>query len=55
MAAKRHRALHRARHDARVGSIRESGRVAADDLRALSHPGTVAEKDDDKLDSTAAL
>lgn len=33
----------RARHAARVGSIRDSGRAAADDLLALSRPGTAAE------------
>eukprot|EP00752_Nemacystus_decipiens_P014984 g13342.t1 len=38
--AKRER--HRQRHAARVGSIRSSGRAAADDLRALSRPGTAA-------------
>lgn len=54
MAAKRHRALHRARHDARVGSVRESGRVAAYNLRALSRPGTAGEKSDG-LDATVAL
>lgn len=30
----------RARHAARVGSIRDSGRAAAEDLRALSRPCT---------------
>lgn len=30
----------RARHAARVGSIRDSGRTAAEDLRALSRPCT---------------
>lgn len=33
----------RARHATRVGSIRDSGRAAADDLRALSRPSTAAE------------
>lgn len=33
----------RARHATRVGSIRDSGRAAADDLRALSRPNTAAE------------
>lgn len=43
MAAKDQRARQRARHAARVGSIRDSGRAAADDLRALSRPGTATE------------
>lgn len=33
----------RSRHSARVGSIRESGRSAAEDLRALSRPSTAVE------------
>lgn len=33
----------RARHVARVGSIRETARVATDDIRALSRPSTAAE------------
>lgn len=39
-AARAQRERHRQRHVARVGSIRSSGRAAADDLRALSRPGT---------------
>eukprot|EP00903_Cladosiphon_okamuranus_P009886 g9390.t1 len=41
-AARVQRERHRQRHAARVGSIRSSGRAAADDLRALSRPGTAA-------------
>lgn len=41
-AARAQREKHRQRHAARVGSIRSSGRAAADDLRALSRPGTAA-------------
>ncbi|CAM9136427.1 unnamed protein product, partial [Ectocarpus sp. 12 AP-2014] len=39
-AARARREEHRQRHAARVGSIRSSGKAAADDLRALSRPGT---------------
>lgn len=41
-AARAERERHRQRHAARVGSIRSSGRAAADVLRALSRPGTAA-------------
>ncbi len=41
-AARAKREQHRQRHAARVGSIRSSGRAAAEDLRALSRPGTAA-------------
>lgn len=41
-AARAQREGHRQRHSARVGSIRSSGRAAAEDLRALSRPGTAA-------------
>lgn len=43
MAAKQQRTEQRERHAARVESIRDSGRAAADDLRSLSRPGTAAE------------
>ncbi|CAM9530450.1 unnamed protein product [Ectocarpus fasciculatus] len=41
-AARARREEHRQRHAARVGSIRSSGKAAADDLRALSRPGTAS-------------
>ncbi|CAM9617167.1 unnamed protein product [Ectocarpus sp. 13 AM-2016] len=41
-AARARRGEHRQRHAARVGSIRSSGKAAADDLRALSRPGTAS-------------
>ncbi|CAM9311668.1 unnamed protein product [Scytosiphon promiscuus] len=41
-AARVKRDEHRQRHVARVGSIRSRGKAAADDLRALSRPGTAA-------------
>lgn len=43
MAAKQQRAGQRERHAARVESIRDSGRAAADDLRTLSRPGTAVD------------
>ncbi|CAM9237135.1 unnamed protein product [Ectocarpus sp. 6 AP-2014] len=41
-AARARREEHRQRHVARVGSIRSSGKAAADDLRALSRPATAS-------------